>query len=155
MYSLTINSHTIKYIAIIVIANFLIIGCATSTMSLTEKTVAYNQFIEVEKLEQMDRIYTFRYDGWSSLGDQHLILSTGVNKSYLITFNHICHDLRFAQTIAIHKTGSSLMAKFDAISVPESMGIKCFIKSIYKLTKEQRKALRVIGKDKNDQQEVA
>jgi len=75
-----------------------------------------------------------------------LIISTSFNKPYLIKLKTRCHDLSFAQTIAIHNTGSTLQAKFDSISVPKNTHQKCYIDAIYKLTKEQKEAIRKIGK---------
>jgi len=122
-------------------------SCATNTMSVTEKTAAYDQYIADEKLEQMDRITSFKFDSWSSLGQEHLIISTTFNKPYLIKLRQKCMNLRFAHVIKINNTGSTLNAKFDSISVPGTMGIKCFIKSIHKLDKEQKTALRKIGRE--------
>ncbi|MCP3674453.1 MAG: hypothetical protein GY829_08300 [Gammaproteobacteria bacterium] len=126
-------------------------ACATSTMSKTEKTEAYNQFVESEKLEELKSITVFKFDGWSSLGTEHLIISTSVNRPYLIKLKNRCYDLEFAQTIAIHNIGSSLQAKFDAISVEKNMPQKCYIEKIYKLTKEQKKTLVKIGKEEKEE----
>ena len=128
---------------------FLLAACASSlTMTDDERTKAYAEYIATEKLESMDRITSFRFDGFSSLSDENVIISTGVNKSYLITFQNHCQNLRFSNVIKINNTGSSLQAKFDSISVPQStgMGMKCFIKQIHKLTVEQKKAILQIGK---------
>ena len=131
-------------------------ACATNTMSKTEKTEAYNQYIVSEKLEELKSIAVFRYDGWSSLGTEHLIISTSVSKPYLIKLKSRCYDLEFAQTIAIHNIGSSLQAKFDSISVQKHIPQKCYIEKIYKLTKEQKKVLVKIGKeDKEEEEEKA
>jgi len=127
----------------------LVTSCATSTMTNVEKTAAYNDYIASEKLEQKDRVTSFKFDSWSSLGQEHLIISTSFNKPYLITLKQRCMNLRFANVIRVNNTGSILDAKFDSISIPGTMGIKCFIKSIHKLNKEQKTALRKIGKEQD------
>lgn len=129
-------------------------GCASSsTMSYAEKTDAYDQFIESEKLESLKRITAFRLDSWSSLADQHMIIRTNFNRPYLLTFYKNCYDLRFAQALIVNQTGSSLDAKFDSITIPDSMHQRCYIKSIYKLTKEQKKTLVQIGRKEDSTKE--
>lgn len=148
------NIQMISRLSVLVLLSSFVIACATNTMSNTEKTEAYDQFIASEKIEEFKSITAFRYDGWGSLGTEHLIISTSFNKPYLIKLRTRCYDLDFAQMIAIHNTGSSLQAKFDSISVPKNNNQKCYIDKIYKITKEQKKALMKIGKkDKEDKEE--
>lgn len=137
----------IQWLFIGLLTMFVSTACATSAMTQKEKTDAYRQFIVTEKLEPLDKITSFKFDDWSPLGDEHLIISTSVRKMYLITLSQRCSDLRFANAIKIHNTGSSLSAKFDSISVPAVIEIKCYIKSIHRVTKEQKKALQKIGKE--------
>jgi len=136
----------------------LITACAsTSTMTDSERTIAYDQYIETNKLESIKRITSFNFYSWSSLGDEHLIISSRMNKPNLIRLQRNCFDLSFANGIMIHSSGSVLSAKFDAISVLERNSIKCFIKSIYPLSKDQAKELAKIGyldKDSNEEQIV-
>ena len=128
-------------------------GCATTGMTHAERTDAYNQFIISEKLEELKSITAFRFDGWGSLGQEHLIISTSFNKPYLIKLRSRCFDLKTAMVIGIDNTGSSLQAGFDAIIVPKTSKQKCYIKSIYKLTKEQQKAILKIGRKDKDEKE--
>ena len=141
------NIKSITGLSLLVVLSAFITACATNTMTKNEKTEAYDQFIASEKLEELISITTFRYDGWSSLGIEHLIISTSFNKPYLIKLTKPCHDLSFAETIAIHNMGSTLRAKFDSISVLKDAHQKCYIDAIYKLTKEQKEAIRKIGKE--------
>jgi len=123
----------------------LLSACATSTMTETERTLAYEQFIEINKLESIKSITSFDFYSWTALADQHLIISTRFNRPYLIKLQRRCFDLSFANTIVIHRNGSSLHTRFDSISVLDPMSIKCFIQSIYPLDKDQVKALTTIG----------
>ena len=126
---------------------FFLQGCASPyTLNKEQRKEAYAQFIETEKLAQVDKITSFRFDGWSALGDEHLIISKSMNKPYLVTLNRPCFDLEHTMAIKIHNTGSTLMAKFDSITIPDSIEVKCFIKSIHELSKEQKKSLLKIGK---------
>ena len=122
-------------------------GCVTPNgMSNQEKNEAYQAYIESAQLPELDKISAFRFNGWASLSDKHLIIYKTHNKPYLITLNRSCYDLDFATAIKVHTKGSSLHTKFDAISVPSDIEVKCFIKSIHQLTKEQKQALFDIGK---------
>ena len=136
-----------------VLLSISLVGCATTGMSNAERTLAYDQFIVSEKLEELNQITAFRFDSWSSLGQEHLIISTSFNRPYLISLRNSCFDLNTANVIGINNTGSTLHAKFDSITVPKSIGQKCFIKSIYKLTKEQKDALSKIGNEKAELKE--
>ncbi|MFT5520255.1 MAG: hypothetical protein ACI9IA_000845 [Enterobacterales bacterium] len=141
----------IKFRALImaICSVFILSACASSyTMNNNERTEAYAEYIVTEKLESMDRVRSFRLDGFSSLSDENLIISTGVNRSYLITFRNTCFNLRQANFIKVNNSDSSLQTKFDSISVPQDAGIgtKCFIDKIHKLTVEQKKAMLKIGR---------
>ena len=129
------------------IFSLLLFACATDTSTMTEaeRGIAYEQFKEVNKLVSINRITSFDFYSWTALGDQHMIINSRFNKPYLITLQRNCFDLSFANTIIIHRNGSSLHVKSDAISVMEPISVKCFIKSIHPLTNEQDNAIRKIG----------
>ena len=127
----------------------LLAACASSlTMSNDERSIAYAEYIVKEKLESMDRITAFRFYGFSALSDDNVIISTRLNRPYLITLQSNCFNIWHANAIRINNTGSSLKVKFDSLSVPQQSGMatKCFIKTIHKLTVEQKKTLLKIGK---------
>ncbi len=117
----------------------------------------YTQYIKDKKLESQKKITSFNFHGWRSLDNEYLILSTRFNKPYLIDLVGYCSDLRFTQTIAVHNSGSTLHAKFDSISVPDSHQnsghlIKCRIDSIYRITKKQADELsRLKSKKKTEE----
>ena len=141
-----------------ILTSVLITACASNaTMTESERTIAYDQYIETNKLESIKRIISFNFYSWTPLGDEHLIISSRRNKPHLIRLQRNCFDLSFAHGIMIHSNASSLSAKFDAISVIEPNAIKCFIKSIYPLSKVQAKAIAKIGyvdKETNEEQIV-
>jgi len=136
----------LQTVSILIISAW-IVGCASTGMKQSERTDAYNAYITTEKLEPLKRITAFRFDSWSSLGQSHLIIKTTFNKPYLITLKTRCYDLRMAQVIGIDNTGSTLQAGFDSIVVDRNHPQKCYIDSIYKITKEQKQALLNIGDD--------
>jgi len=127
----------------------LIGGCSTtSTMSSAEKNDAYLDYVKTEKLVHLDKIRSFKFMGWQSLSNDFLIVSTSPKKKYLIEVNGFCPELNFAQAIIINQSSNSLLStRFDSISVAKSPRQKCFIKSMYKVTKAQSKALSAIGNE--------
>jgi hypothetical protein len=54
-------------------------------------------------------------DGWESLGDNRLVVRTGVNKAYLLTVAQPCLNLDFATSIGLTSTGSTVSRGFDSV----------------------------------------
>lgn len=140
----------IQFLTLILFAS-LVSACATNKLSLQERRLAYDKFIETEQLPEVDRIKSFHFDRWSSLGDQHLILYRRINEPYLIKLKYKCHNLDFAMNIGVRSFGNTLAAKTDYVMVPDNIPIKCFIGSIYKLTKEQKNQMFALGKAEEQQ----
>ncbi|MDQ7048984.1 MAG: DUF6491 family protein [Enterobacterales bacterium] len=108
-----------------------------SSLDTRKQTPIYQQYIADNKLEALQKITTFRFHGWRSLNNYFLIVSTSMAKPYLIELNSYCLDLRFANAIVINNSGSILQTKFDSVSAANYPNQKCYIKSIYKVTKNQ------------------
>ncbi|PCJ51152.1 MAG: hypothetical protein COA74_01460 [Gammaproteobacteria bacterium] len=147
-----------KRLSLVLISSLLMASCASSiTMSSDEKTKAYANYAVDKNLESMQKITSFRFDGFSSLSDENIIIRTTFNRPYLITLRDRCVNLSFANVIKVNNTGSSLHVNFDSISVPENMNMnmnmspKCFIKEIHKLTKEQQKEILKIGRETEEE----
>jgi len=124
-------------------------SACTSNQSFShkERDEAYTAYIEKNELLSQDKIRTFKFNGWQTLSNNYLIISTSPRKRYLIEISGFCSNLYHAQTIAINQGMSSMLSvRFDSISVPELPAVKCFIKSIHKITKEQVKEISAIGK---------
>jgi len=137
-----------KYIVAILVALSLLSGCASNqSLSSQERDEAYAEYIDKQRLLSQDKIRTFKFNGWRALSNHFLIISTSPSKKYLVEVNGYCANLYHAQTIAVNQgMSSSLVTRFDSISAISTPGIKCFIKSIYKLTKQQVKEISAIGK---------
>jgi len=131
-------------------------GCSTNQrLSIQDRDEAYLAYIEKQQLVEQQRIRTFSFNGWRALSNNYLIISTSPRKKYLVKINGFCPNLNHAQTIAINQSMSgSLETRFDSISVSESPGSKCIIKSIYKVTKEQVKEISALGEIDNEQKET-
>ncbi|MBU2880631.1 hypothetical protein KO525_15105 [Psychrosphaera sp. B3R10] len=137
-----------KLILSIIVAGFILVGCASNnTLTKEERTAAYEQFVVDNNLERTDKIPGFKFDQWSSLGAKHLILYRNFRSPYLVTLQRNCFDLDFAHQLAIEHQGGSLRAKFDYVLVPNTIPVKCFISAIHKITPEQKKQLMAIGED--------
>ncbi len=141
-----------KYITTILLALGLLAGCATNqSLSNQAREQAYGEYIESKELVSQDKIRTFKFSGWQALSNNYLFISTSPNKKYLLEVSGFCSNLYHAQKIAVNQgMNSSLVTRFDSISVPDSPGNKCFIKSIYKVNKVQAKEILALGKVDNE-----
>ena len=143
-----------KKIFILLFSLLLITACSSTGMSYKERNAAYLEYINKHNIEALDRISTFTYQGWQSLTDEFLIIRTRVKDRYLIQLNGYCPDLSFANAIKINQgMGSTLVTKFDSISVIGAKQPKCYIKNIYPLSKEQVKEISAIGKSTSTNEE--
>ncbi len=114
-------------------------GCATNAPSAEEKAAVYTKFLTTHKLESLKSIRSFRFHGWNSLDNEHLIITTSPSRAYLITLNGYCIDLKYAQHIGIKRTNDySLDARFDSILVPGISKSRCFIDTIHEISKDQK-----------------
>jgi hypothetical protein len=137
-----------------IVASF-ITGCSSTPVhTFKDRDESYKSYIETENLLSQDKIRTFKFSGWQALSNQYLIITSSPRNKYLVEVNSYCSSLYHAQSIALHQgMSSSLSTRFDSISVPKSKGNKCFIKSIYKVTKAQVKdisALKNSDKSRED-----
>jgi hypothetical protein len=80
-------------------------------------------------------------DSWQSLGDNRLVVRTGVNKAYLLTVAQPCINLDFANAISLTSTGSTVSRGFDAVRIGDE---RCQITDIrpvdYKAVRQAAKA---------------
>lgn len=131
-------------------------ACASRyTLSDAERTAAYGEFIKSQPLTEVKNIRSFRLTGWRALGEEYLILNTGVKRPYLLKLKSKCFNLDYGQAIKINQSGSVLQANFDSISVLGEMQMKCYIHRIYKLNEEQKKQLIAIGRVESEPQVVS
>ena len=120
---------------------------ATSTMTAQERDAAYLDYIAEHQLESVNKVQSFTFKDWQPLSDKHLIVATSLKKQYLLGLKSSCSDLKFSHGIAVNRTSnSSLITKFDSVTALRSPEIKCFIKSIHPLSKEQAMEIAAIGK---------
>lgn len=68
-------------------------------------------------LETVNRIHNFRGMGWQVIDDRSLIITTRPSKHFLLILNRRLPELKFAYSIGITSTGSSIYAKFDCVKI--------------------------------------
>jgi len=137
---------------LLLLSILLITSC--STLDTRKQEPIYQQYIADNKLEAVEKITTFRFHGWRSLDNYFLIVSTSMAKPYLIELNSYCLEIRTANAIVINNSGSILQTKFDSISAASYPHQKCYIKSIYQVTKNQADEITDLRRNKLEQSEA-
>ncbi|QYK05209.1 DUF6491 family protein [Shewanella zhangzhouensis] len=126
---------------------FLLLACSSNRLSRDEWELKVNDSISQWQLESVKKVNTFRLDSWASLGEKHLILRTSPGKPYLVELDARCPQLHFARALMLDQAMStSLDAGFDSVFTAQEPHIKCRIKTIYPLNREQDKALLALDK---------
>ena len=70
-------------------------------------------------------------NGWSALDNQRLLLNLDGQQVYLLTLQHQCHGLGWAQDVSVSMSNNTIWAGFDAI---QADGRACPIDSIQRLS---------------------
>jgi Family of unknown function (DUF6491) len=68
----------------------------------------------------------FRQDSWQPISRTQLVLWTSINDAYLLTISNNCPDLKFANSVRVTSTGSSI-STHDRVIV---RGNSCWIQTI-------------------------
>ena len=85
------------------------------------------------------RIRNSRFSGWSYIDRQHIIVSFGVNKDYLLKFKSTCRDSRSAQTMHFDTVMGSIIPGDRVMMGRDPRFVEpCWIDSIYELEKKPR-----------------
>jgi hypothetical protein len=117
-------------------------ACTTATKADDSRYKRFDKYIENNHLTALDKVRTFKMQNWKALDNKHLISSSYHDKSYLISLKNYCNDIEYVPSIAINQSmDNTLEAKFDSIIVANDSNQKCYIDSIYDLSKEQEKAV--------------
>ena len=75
---------------------------------------------------------------WEALDERRVVVSTSPKKTYLLTLSHSCHSLPFANHLGVSTSNNTVYAGFDYITAD---GQRCAIKTINRLSKQQKRAL--------------
>jgi hypothetical protein len=71
--------------------------------------------------------YLGRYDSWTYIGQNQLVVWTTINDAYLITVRQPCTELPFAQHIGLTQTTHTVSQRFDFVLAGHD---RCWIQSI-------------------------
>lgn len=137
--------------ALIAASLFVVAACA-STAESDNKAKGIAAFKDDARLgEKVDKIcFNRNIDGFSNNERKTVVLTSGVNKDYIVEVRGVCLNLSHAQSIGIDSTlscvrrGDYLIVSDSAFSLNDGAGIgpdRCLIDRIHKWDKkaEQRK----------------
>jgi len=115
-----------------VVCAALLAGCATGPQ------LDYTDYAG----EPVKSFYMNKFDGWTVISKDRLVVWSDMNKAYLLTITGYCPDLQYANAIAVTSTANTV-DKFEKVIVGKD---RCFINEIRPLDtkqmKEDRKLLR-------------
>ena len=146
-----------KFKLLILSSLIFITGCSLNKgLSAEEKNAAFQNYLTMNNLEDVEKVTTFKFRGWHSLTNEYLMLSSSHKRQYLIELSVFCSEISWAHALIINRSSSSsLYARFDSFSTPEEPRIKCMIKSIYPITEKQEDEIKKLGKpDEENSAEV-
>lgn len=137
-----------KNVLVITLMSAVLMGCtSTTSMSLKEKDEVYSKYVADENLSAEDKVSGFKLSGWKSLSDSYLIVTAAHNKDYLIETKSTCFGLNNQSEIKLNRSSDfAISIVGDSISSVDETTGKCFISSIYPITREQRQYLVGIGR---------
>ena len=67
---------------------------------------------------------------WEALDSQHLLLTVGAKRKYLVTLGNRCHALPFAARVGVSSSNEAVYAGFDYVTADNQ---RCMIKAINKV----------------------
>jgi hypothetical protein len=113
-------------------------SATANTLTLAEKNKSYAEFVQAEKLSDIDNIRSFRYTGWKALSDDYAVITNTKKEDYLIEFKSRCLGLSKAKAIKLNRfSDSSLSSQYDTVSVIGPAAETCRIEAIYPISAEQ------------------
>lgn len=131
--------------SIIVVLLMLLTACANRSVDLAQMNTDLRQYIKANNIANVDRVTSFRFNGWNSISDEFLLLNSSPKRKYLIELLGYCSDIRWAHTIILDRSmDTSLHAKFDSIGIPGQPALNCRIEKIYPITPEQEDEILAI-----------
>lgn len=131
-------------------------GCSSNSISLQTQNENIRSYIASNNLQHVSRVNSFRFQGWNSLTDEFMFLSSSPKRNYLIELKGFCDDIRWAHVLRIHRqTDATLHAKFDSVFSLRNPQMNCRIDKIYPVTKEQRKAIYQLNEQKPEEPKSA
>jgi hypothetical protein len=87
----------------------------------------------------IEKFAAFRFDGWTPVSRNQLVVWTGVNEAYLLTVWDSCRDLQFANRVGVSST-TRTVSRFEHVTVGRD---RCPISEIRPIDVRQMKADRL------------
>ena len=142
-----------KLLPVILTIFFFMTACSSNNAAIQKaKNTAFKDYVTSQNIESVTRVSRFRFQGWSSLTNEFLILSSSHKRKFLIELAGYCPDIRWAHAIILNRLNTAtLNARSDSISTMEAPQISCRIKTIYPLTLEQLADIRAIDNPEKEQ----
>jgi hypothetical protein len=95
----------------------LLTACATSSQRELQKEVLSNYSAYTSEPVSQFSMHT-RFDGWTPIDNEHVLVHTNVNETYLLTVAPTCFDLPFTNTLGVtSKFPNTVQSGFDSIRV--------------------------------------
>lgn len=143
-----------KIVIFTALAATLLSACATAPskpVKTTEQRLADRGWIVGDKVND---VFNFDIDGWASVDNKHVILSSNFRDSYLVTVMGPCNDLDSAFRLAYTTTAGSL-TRGDSLLVHQMGGgiERCPITAINKLSKAPKDSDKSKDNDKDKDNE--
>lgn len=65
--------------------------------------------------EPVESFHFWRLDRWESLGREHVMVWTRLDRAFLLRIDRPCPGLQFATTIGLSSSGQRVYQRFDAV----------------------------------------
>lgn len=142
---------------VIVLSVFILLSaCSSNSIGLQKQNENIRSYIASNNLESVNQVNSFRFQGWNSLTDEFMFLSSSPKRNYLIELKGFCDDIRWTHVLRIHRqTATTLHAKFDSVFSLRNPEMNCRIDKIYPVTKEQRKAIYQLNEQQPEEPKAA
>lgn len=112
----------------------LLLGCTPAlwaTAPATNPPAMVQEWLASGSSEQVDHIPgVHRIEHWQALGTRHLRLDVDARRSYLLTLAGNCHQLGWAQSVDVSRSGNAIWSQFDYVNAD---GRRCNIGTIHRL----------------------
>lgn len=115
-------------------------ACVTTSDGGNESGKSEEKYSRYEPYlgEPVDRINALRQDSWQPVSRTQLVLWTSINDAYMLTVDNTCPELKFAQSVGVTSTTSSI-STLDSVIVRDT---RCRIRQIQPIDVERMKADR-------------
>jgi hypothetical protein len=95
----------------------LLAACTTSTQREMAREVLSNYSSYTGEPVSQFSMHT-RFDGWTAVDNEHVLVHTNVNETYLLEVAPTCFDLPFTNTLGVtSKFPNTVQSGFDSIRV--------------------------------------